>query len=192
MEKTLFIGAKFNKLTVLNKTERKDANRNSYYMCQCECGNTSEVRSTFLRNGHTKSCGCLNVEPPGEASWNKVFWDYQLRARKKKLEFSLTREQFKALAQQDCYYCGDIPRSFNVYGNAFGMKRIKGNTENMVARSWILTNGIDRINNLLGYNVSNCVPCCTTCNSFKSDYTQEEFLNHSRKITEFQLRKETL
>src|ERR1700722_3580014 len=98
MEKILFIGVKFNKLTVLHKTSRKDANRNSYYMCQCECGNTSEVRSTFLRNGHTKSCGCLNIEPPGRVSWNKLFWDYQATAKEKQLAFELSFDTFKQIA----------------------------------------------------------------------------------------------
>lgn len=47
-------GQKFNLLTVqfYNKQTQK-------WHCVCDCGNETEVKSGNLRNGHTKSCGCL-------------------------------------------------------------------------------------------------------------------------------------
>lgn len=33
---------------------------NSFWECQCECGNICVVDSTRLRNGTTRSCGCIN------------------------------------------------------------------------------------------------------------------------------------
>ncbi len=36
--------------------------RNSMWLCRCDCGNTRVVVGRDLRNGHTKSCGCLNIE----------------------------------------------------------------------------------------------------------------------------------
>ena len=47
-------GKRFGKLTVLQESERKN-----YWICQCDCGNTTEVVSGSLRGGRTKSCGCL-------------------------------------------------------------------------------------------------------------------------------------
>lgn len=32
------------------------------WLCRCKCGNTCEVKSTLLRRGSTKSCGCLRRE----------------------------------------------------------------------------------------------------------------------------------
>ena len=32
------------------------------WRCKCECGNETIVIGTYLRNGNTKSCGCLNLE----------------------------------------------------------------------------------------------------------------------------------
>src|SRR5206468_5416157 len=32
------------------------------WMCQCECGNTKISLASKLKNGETKSCGCLRVE----------------------------------------------------------------------------------------------------------------------------------
>lgn len=28
------------------------------WICECDCGNRTLVRTTFLTSGHTKSCGC--------------------------------------------------------------------------------------------------------------------------------------
>ena len=32
---------------------------NSKYLCECKCGNLTEVHTCNLTNGHTQSCGCL-------------------------------------------------------------------------------------------------------------------------------------
>jgi hypothetical protein len=37
-------------------------------------------------------------------------------------------------------------------------------------------NGIDRLNNNLGYCISNSVPCCRWCNYSKNNRTESEFL----------------
>ena len=54
-------GQIFGKLTVINKIESPKGNkdRHCYWLCQCECGNQVAVVGTSLRNGITKSCGCL-------------------------------------------------------------------------------------------------------------------------------------
>lgn len=50
------IGTKINNLTIL---ERLDTTPTKY-KCQCDCGNIVEVFRTNLKNGSTKSCGCLS------------------------------------------------------------------------------------------------------------------------------------
>ena len=57
LEKFDLTGEKFGKLTVLYPSYSKD-NR-IFWMCQCECGNKKEVSAKELKNGSTKSCGCL-------------------------------------------------------------------------------------------------------------------------------------
>ena len=54
------IGETFNKLTVLEYMYTK--NHKKYYKCKCVCGNETIVQGICLRNGHTKSCGCLHAE----------------------------------------------------------------------------------------------------------------------------------
>ncbi len=57
-------GQKFGKLTVIKKTDRPE-NRpkgSVYWLCKCECGNKIIVSRDCLKNGKTKSCGCLLSE----------------------------------------------------------------------------------------------------------------------------------
>lgn len=53
------IGQKFNKLKVIERVE--DKNHKRMWLCECECGNRIIVCTGDLRNGHTKSCGCLSI-----------------------------------------------------------------------------------------------------------------------------------
>ena len=52
-------GNKYGKLTVLTKSNRKNSKGELYWLCQCECDNKVEVLGRLLRNGTTRSCGCL-------------------------------------------------------------------------------------------------------------------------------------
>ena len=36
--------------------------RINYWLCKCDCGNTTIASQTNLKYGHTKSCGCLRKE----------------------------------------------------------------------------------------------------------------------------------
>lgn len=69
-------------------------------------------------------------------------------------EVSVDLRTFEILIRQPCYYC-HAPHSS--YGHGFSR------------------NGLDRMNSLLGYILSNIVPCCKHCNYLKSDGTFEEF-----------------
>ena len=51
-------GQKFGKLTVIKPTSMKDGTR-MYWLCKCDCGNTYEVSGSSLKNGTTRSCGCI-------------------------------------------------------------------------------------------------------------------------------------
>lgn len=46
----------------------------SHVPCRCDCGRTSSPRMTSLRNGDTRSCGCLHGADPGDI-------DYPARSR---------------------------------------------------------------------------------------------------------------
>jgi hypothetical protein len=57
MVSVMEIGDVFGLLTV-EKYVGVDKHSNRMYLCKCECGNFVEVRGTYLKSGHTTSCGC--------------------------------------------------------------------------------------------------------------------------------------
>lgn len=50
-------GKKFGKLTAIRQTGKVGSYR--LWLCKCDCGNTTEVKSSNLNSGRTRSCGCL-------------------------------------------------------------------------------------------------------------------------------------
>jgi hypothetical protein len=48
-------GQRFGQLIALKPVEQQD--RKFYWLCRCDCGNTTIVQGKKLRNGHTQSCG---------------------------------------------------------------------------------------------------------------------------------------
>ena len=57
-------GKRFGRLTVIGRTEAPEGkgNGNSWWLCKCDCGNTTIVTGIHLKDGKTQSCGCLNQE----------------------------------------------------------------------------------------------------------------------------------
>lgn len=52
---------KFGKLIALERAPKRN-DKYTRWKCQCECGKIIEVRTDYLRNGHTTSCGCTKAE----------------------------------------------------------------------------------------------------------------------------------
>ena len=55
------VGKKFGRLTVLKFAGRDNGNVSCWHVT-CDCGNKKIVRNGSLKNGGTKSCGCLKKE----------------------------------------------------------------------------------------------------------------------------------
>lgn len=55
------VGRKFGRLRII-AFDHMDKNSNSYWLCECECGNTSIVRRGHLLSGGTVSCGCKVID----------------------------------------------------------------------------------------------------------------------------------
>lgn len=55
----------FGRLTVISAASPRtqpNGQRVSYWFCECECGVRTETRTSRLRNGEARSCGCLHKE----------------------------------------------------------------------------------------------------------------------------------
>lgn len=104
----------------------------------------------------------------GEAATNKVLLYYKRNAKVRGLSWELTRDEFSDLIHRPCFYCGEPPsRSYDGGGSFYGA---------------VIYNGIDRLNNDLGYFVGNVVPCCTSCNRAKGTMSFQEFLGWVTRV----------
>lgn len=171
-------GDKYGKLTVIDFSHRNS--RHLYWKCLCDCGKETMQCTTNLRQGKVVSCGCyrnelaiLRLPTPkikfekGIASFNVLYKNYQHGAKKRNIEFRLTKENFKDLTSSNCYYCAIEPQ-----------KEISRRGTNGSYRY----NGVDRLDSNGAYEESNCVPCCSDCNLLKMDLSLEKFLQQIKKI----------
>lgn len=54
-------GNKYGRLLVI-KRDINNSHKNAFWLCECECGQIKVINGQSLRNGETKSCGCLQRE----------------------------------------------------------------------------------------------------------------------------------
>lgn len=62
MKKVDLTGHKYGRLTVLGDVGKRTKNKGILWQCLCECGQIAFVKGAHLKNGATRSCGCLNRE----------------------------------------------------------------------------------------------------------------------------------
>lgn len=58
------IGKQYGRLIVISRDLKKPIGhkQESFWICKCSCGKNISVRLSQLKNGHTKSCGCIRSE----------------------------------------------------------------------------------------------------------------------------------
>lgn len=54
------VGKKYNMLTILLDVGYSHGQQS--YLCECDCGNKKVITGQRIRNGETKSCGCLSID----------------------------------------------------------------------------------------------------------------------------------
>jgi len=168
------IGKKFNKLTVIEFSYRKE--NQFYWKCLCDCGNETIVPTNTLRFGKTKSCGCflLTKNKPGISGLKQIYLIYKKTAKRRGIIFDLTIEEFKDITSKNCSYCGVEPSAISSY-------RRNEKTSEYTSYKF---NGIDRIDSNKGYEKGNIAACCKHCNYIKNNSTVGELKNHVIKIYE--------
>lgn len=163
--KVIPAGTRYGRLTVVEQDG--DCCR-----CECECGTLVRVETKKLRNGHTQSCGCLRADnalviaqakvlPSGVTAFNALYAQYRAQSNVRQIEFKLTPEEFKDITSRSCHYCGAPPSQ---------TKRSPG------AVGGYTYNGIDRIDNAVGYLCENSVAACWQCNCAKGTRSMADFL----------------
>ena len=160
-------------LTVL-KEWKSDNIRHLFTVCDCGNFNLFKVKIQLGRN----SCGCLvkksidNLvasikKEESVAAFNEVYGSYQRVAKKRGYSFDLSREEFRLLTSNNCFYCNAPP----------------SNKMQRATRNGSFTySGIDRIDSNEGYKLDNVVSCCAVCNGMKMSMTQNEFISHIKRM----------
>ena len=85
------------------------------------------------------------------------------QAKSKGKSFNITFEQFLLFFEKSCYYCGDKVESA----------------------------GLDRIDSSKGYSIENVVRACRKCNVAKGQMSIKEFLEHCKKIINYEITRGT-
>ena len=71
------IGNRYGKLVVIAKDEELSIQKHrAHWLCKCDCGNYKIVSSKCLRDGKTKSCGCILSQ--GEEEITKILLKYNI------------------------------------------------------------------------------------------------------------------
>lgn len=171
---------RFGRLFVIKRVPNRGSKR--FWLCLCDCGKEKEVSGFQLKRKHTSSCGCLRVElltlPGDEGSFNSYFSEYKQGAKQRNYSFHLTKDQFRKITSLPCSYCGSFIQPY--YAK---------NRKSLTTVPY-LCNGIDRVNNDIGYSVENCVSCCNLCNLMKRGLSVDNFKAHIRKIYHYEEKKD--
>lgn len=164
-------GDRVGKWTIIERVANKK--RHPYFSCLCDCGILRDVAWSSLRRGQSNSCGCgkSNILPKGLAGLRRLLYNYRNNAKKRGLIWDIDEFQIIHLTQQRCHYCGIEP-NMRQYGN-----QINGD---------YIYNGMDRVDNDIGYTLDNVVPCCKQCNKMKSDTTRDKFIKHCKEVAKWQ------
>ena len=107
-------GQYFGRLKVIERVEdyiEKAGNKRSQWLCECKCGNKVKVIGKSLKNGNTKSCGCLQKEITSKhfKKYNTydLSGDYGIGYTSKKEEFYFDLEDYDKIKDYCWYKSGD-------------------------------------------------------------------------------------
>lgn len=140
-------GQRFGRLTVIKRVENNG--KKVMWLCRCDCGNETTVFSGYLRNGDTKSCGCLSKDKlrerrfkHGESRKTRLYniWIHIKHRTSGKANEKRTKKWYTDKNIKMCEEWSDF-RNFRDWANANGYDDS-------------LT--IDRIDGNKGYSPENC------------------------------------
>lgn len=138
-------GQRFGRLVAL-EISGKEKNR-MIWRCRCDCGNEVNIPGTYLRSGHTQSCGCIHREQLIERNSKHGLISHRLYT-------------IWCAMKQRCYYKNSI--EYYRYGGR-GIRVCEEWLNDFQAfYDWAIANGyrddlsIDRINPDGNYEPSNC------------------------------------
>jgi hypothetical protein len=131
------IGIRFGQLIVLCD-DGKNRHGQTLWRCVCDCGGHTLTYSTFLKNGHTRSCGCL---VRGAGGWSGTP-EYRTWRNMLARCYNPKNNRFASYGGRGIAVCGRWRRSIDAFAEDMG--RCPPGCS------------IDRVNNDQDYEPGNC------------------------------------
>lgn len=108
---------KFGRLYVVKRVENRiqpNGSIKSQWLCECDCGNKIVVCGSNIKNGHTKSCGCIDYERKVKHGMSgkklyKLFYGIKSRCFYKK------NKQYKDYGGRGIKICEDWMNNFKSF-----------------------------------------------------------------------------
>lgn len=119
---------------------------NAYWVCQCDCGKTRQVKSASLLSGESQSCGCLQREVACEEQYRHGQARtllYRLWAQMIQRCHNPKNHAYKNYGGRGIHVCERWRRSFLAFREDMGEKPSPAHT-------------LERLDNKLGYSRENC------------------------------------
>jgi hypothetical protein len=174
IKSNLAIGKKIHKWTIKEKLGRIRENCGDiFWLCECECGTTSNVRATHLLKNQSKSCFKCSVKPkPYEKDkmpdpvWNRILSGAKIR----NIQIHLTQDEaYDVFVKQNkkCKLSGmeiQFPSNGSEYKTA--------------------TASLDRIDSKMPYTKDNIQWVHKHINVMKNVFTQNCFIDFCKKVAE--------
>jgi hypothetical protein len=178
----------FNKLTAIKPIFRYK--REWVWECKCKCGRKTKVRISKLKNGYTKSCGCLkkpktkygkeHKQWSGFGDISKSFYSrIKNSALQRNIIFQISIEYLWELYQKQEGKCAYTGKEIKL---PVFVRQLRGENNEDIA-------SLDRINPESGYIKENLQWICKRINYMKHTMNEEYFLNWIKDIYNFKFKE---
>jgi len=139
---------------------------NSRWQCRCDCGRETTVKTSHLKSGHTRSCGCYIIargaalQTTHGLSGTTAYWRWRTairRGKKQRLDINWSPEMVRALYEQQpaCVLCGK--------------------------EDDLTTDHVQPLSLGFGLEPGNAVTLCRSCNSTKCNKLLEDLPAKTRR-----------
>ncbi|AYV78608.1 MAG: hypothetical protein Edafosvirus20_8 [Edafosvirus sp.] len=138
------------------------------------CDMCNFMKYTHSVDDFIKYCNNINqnkycLEISNDDMKHSPFSTIKYEAKIRNIEFKLSKDEFNEIIKHKCYYCGN------------------NNIEKQIGIDRICSKIIDDDGNEKkeSYNKDNCRACCKICNVMKKNYPIDDFLDHIKKILDY-------
>lgn len=142
---------RFGKLVAI-KPRGSNKDKKILWLCLCDCGNKTIVTGKSLKNGHTKSCGCLVLEQAKQMGLNNKTHGHSQGGKRSKIYMVWGSMIRRCTNPEHKYYSDYGGRGITVCGRWMKFPDFLKD----MGKDWKSGLTLDRENNEKGYYKKNC------------------------------------